>query len=107
MNEVWGSLVEVATMNVGEFITAVTDNGTTETYVVVTNPDTFPEAGQVRVGVTPLVYTRSTTMADTLILAASPTIAAAAGVVVDERVEIWPPLPLKRALVDVGDVEPV
>ena len=94
----YGSIVEVATVNIGENVTAAASSGATT--IAVADPTTFKESGgQVTINESIYTYTGIDVTASTITLA-SPGLEAA--VAEDDRVELYPAEPLKRAFIDLG-----
>jgi hypothetical protein len=93
----YGEVVDVQTANVGEWLTADAILGATTLFV--TDASTFPEApGSILLGSTVYAYTARDTVLNSLTLSSG----LASAALTDDRVEIYPLAPVKRALVDFG-----
>jgi len=98
MTKMYGRIVEVSTVNIGEIITAAASAAATS--IAVADPTTFKESGgQASINGSVYDYTGIDTTAGTITLA-SPGLDAA--VAEDDRVERYPAEPFKRALIDLG-----
>lgn len=99
MSDKYATVLEVSTVNVGEYLTADAASGAT--VLPVSDARTFDEniGGTIALNGEPYVYTAVDVDADTLTLF-SGLLAAA---LENDRVEISPPKPIKRALVSLGD----
>jgi hypothetical protein len=100
MTDQWGVILEVSTSNIGEFLTAAAAISATQ--IVVSDSRIFNEkGGQLTLNGVVYIYTAVDPVTETITLF-EPLEAAAA---VDDRVELQPAAPVKRALVDLGTEE--
>ena len=93
----YGTIINVSTTNIGEPLAA--DAAIAATTLFVADASTFDENGGI-VGLNGGVYAYSAINATLNSITLVSGLAAAASV--DDRVEIVPPAPLKRALIDLG-----
>jgi hypothetical protein len=99
--ELYGVIIDVQTVNVGEPLTADVSAGAT--VLPVAAADTFSElGGLLTVAGTAYVYTAIDTTANTITLATGLAVAATA---LSDRVEIYPPRAVRRAFLDLGGEE--
>jgi hypothetical protein len=95
VSDEYGTIVDVQTTNVGEWLTADASSGATT--LNVTNAGTFDEAGgRLSLGGVTYTYTAISTDLNTITLASGLTVSQLA----DDRVEIYPAAPVKKALID-------
>jgi hypothetical protein len=107
MGDEYGTIVNVATTNVGEFLTADAPLGST--VLAVTDASTFDEkGGQLLLNGVAYAYTGIDIVQNFVILRTGGglLLTLSSGIQVaafaDDRVEIYPPRPEKKALVDFG-----
>jgi hypothetical protein len=110
MSDEFGTIVNVATVNVGEFLTADVAIGAAS--LPVTDVSTFDEKGG-QVVLNGNVYTyfgvdldnsrlKLSTSSGLMLVLSRSLGGVTASALADDRVEIWPPRPEKKALVDFG-----
>lgn len=97
MTKIYGAIVDVSTINIGENVTAAALAAATS--VAVVDPTTFKQSGgQLVINEQVYDYTGIDTTAGTVLLATG----LEADVAEDDRVELYPAEPLKRAFIDLG-----
>jgi hypothetical protein len=97
MSSIYGTVIDVSTTNVGDFLAVDALAAAAEIYV--TDVSVFNEAGgQLLLG--GLIYTYTGTNPDLGMIVLSTPLAA--DTFTDDRVELYPPAPVKKALIDLG-----
>lgn len=97
MSDQYGTIIDISTVNVGESLTAAA--AATTTVLPLSDVAVFSDlGGKVYVDGTRYDYTAVDRTANTITLSSGLVVDA----VVDDRVELFPPAPVKLALVDFG-----